>query len=411
MLRNNLFVVLVIIFLTLLTGFNYNGFSEEQSIRIKNQKERPATYYSAKQAFARLILYLREHKQPQPESVNLASPTDETIYCDGESGGRPIMPRALVSGWDFTYKDKLGKFHDASLNCWGEVTITNTEEEVIKDSNMSTIPLNQFVLDNTDAYRVMLNSGADAQLQYGLAAFFSGILTVKDVNGREKCLIWGSAWCMNNDPRFVVAVDARTGELYRLKGQDTFQPINPQQKTTKKEWNGGYDETSPLARLDIGYSCEPRAYWDSKIANFIYNRDLLQEELHKEKSKASRSASSWMTSGIIQCVLGRWVDAIDDLSRAIQMEPQTDSLRFYRGLILMAVRDLDNAASDFQSLPVGDKDRDRSIEYLSILQGKKSREGTAAFTHNIQTDIGRIPLQVWIGPSPLTIPSTHKKSE
>lgn len=337
MLRNNTFVVLITIFLTLLTGFNYQGFSEEQSIGIKNQKERPATYYSAKQAFARLILHLRKYEQSQPELVNSAFPTDEIIYYEGESGGRPIMPKALVSGWDFTYKDKLGRFHDASVNCWGEVTITDTEKEVVKDSNTPTIPLNQFVLDNTDAYRVMLNSGADAQLQYGAGAFFSGILTVKDVKERGKCLIWGSAWCMNNDPRFVVVVDAQTGELYRLKGEDTFQPINPQQKATKKEWNGGYDETSPLARINIGYSCDPWAYWNPEMADFIYNRDLLQEELHKEKSKASRSASSWMTSGIIQCVLGRWVDAIDDLSRAIQMEPQTNSLRFYRGLILMAV--------------------------------------------------------------------------
>ncbi len=150
--------------------------------------------------------------------------------------------------------------HDASLNCWGEVTIKDSEEEAIKDSNNSDIQLNQFVLDNTDAYRVMLNSCGSAQLGFGSATFLSGFLTIKDVKERGKCLIWGSGWCMNNDPTFVVVVDAHTGELYRLKGQDTFQPINSQQKATEKEWNGGYDKASPLIGLSDDYSCDPWAY-------------------------------------------------------------------------------------------------------------------------------------------------------
>ena len=74
------------------------------------------------------------------------------------------------------------------------------------------------------------------------------------------------------------------------------------------------------------------------------------------------------------------------------METENKETRFYRGLILLALRDLNGAAADFN----GSDDRKRAadaLEKVHILRGEKPAQGLTAFMHNIPTDFGWIPIE------------------
>jgi hypothetical protein len=73
----------------------------------------------------------------------------------------------------------------------------------------------------------------------------------------------------------------------------------------------------------------------------------------------------------------------------------------------MNIRDIDKAVADFQSLPLENKERTENLEYISILRGEKESNMIASM-RNINTDIGMIPLEFYIGPLKLASPF-HKK--
>ncbi|MEO0101290.1 MAG: tetratricopeptide repeat protein [candidate division WOR-3 bacterium] len=356
--------------------------------RERTEEKSPMSYYSAKQAFARLILYLRENKQPLPQVIWNGIPERTSIYSHGESG----LLSGIVGGWLFCYEDINGNTWIARLTCLGEVVIEKEETDFNK-FYPRPIKLDEWILDNTDAHIAVLREGGEGRVNN-----FGGWLMTVVVKDRGARPVWGGgAWYMP-DKGLPIMVDAQTGELY---DEEKAEPITLS-KTYKTEWDGGFDEKSPDALISKSeyYYWWPRAYRNFN-GYYIYNRLLLLTKLEEEKSKLSRSASSWMTTGILHGILGNWEKAVDDLNKAIQMEPQNSDYRYYRGLTFLIIRDLDKATSDFLSLPQDSKARTDALRYVETLRGKKESEGIIAFAQNIITDIGMIPLEVHLGPIPL----------
>lgn len=384
---NKLMVLLVVVLVAM------GGCSKkEEGNRESGEEKRPMTYYSAKQAFGRLTLYLREHKQPLPKVIWSAIPERTALYSHGESGGLS----GIVGGWVFFYEDAEGRMRSARLNCWGEVMIEEGDTDFAK-TYPGDIQLHEWVLDNNDAHMVVLSRGGE-----GRTSNFGGWLMKVSVEGRGIRPVWaGGTWYMP-DKGFLIMVDAQTGELYRPMCEKKLEPLAPIQEPLGAEWNGGFDEKSTEALISRSeqYYWWPRAYRNFE-GRYIYNRKLLHAKLQEEERQPSRSASSWMTSGILHSVLGEWTEAVDDMNRAIGMEPQNHDYRYYRGLIFMVIRDLDNAVSDFQALPQGSKDRVDNLGYIPILRGKKDAGGLVAFMRNIGTDVGMVPFEVYIGSLPL----------
>ncbi len=354
------------------------------------EENRPMTYYSAKQAFARLTLYLREHKQALPKTIWNAIPGRRAIYSHGESG----VLSGIVGGWVFSYEDEQGKTRIARLKCWDEVTIQEEGTDFTKIYPRA-IRLDEWVLDNTDAHRVVIAYGGESSPNN-----FGGWLMTVAVEGRGIRPVWaGGTWYMP-DKGFLIMVDAQTGELYRPIGEKKLGPISPTHKRVDTEWNGGFDEESYDAILSgfEHYYWWPRVYQTFE-GQFVYNRELLKEKLQEEQVKPHRDAASWITSGILHVVLGNWAEAIDDFEEVVKLEPENEDYRYYRGLYFLCIRDLDKAAFDFQDLP--EKDRNEALGYVALFRGEKERGGMVSFMHNIPTNCGMMPWQVQIGSVPL----------
>ena len=125
---------------------------------IPTEEKRPMTYYSAKQAFARLTLYLHERNQGLPKLIRSAMPERSALYSRGKSD----QLSGVIGGWVFNYEDEHGKSYSARLNCWGEVTI---EEEDIDFAKIypRAIRVDEWVLDNIDAHNVVLAHGGEGR--------------------------------------------------------------------------------------------------------------------------------------------------------------------------------------------------------------------------------------------------------
>lgn len=403
-------IILLIIGLLVLGIVAMSGCTKEEAVPLPTpspkveqppvtppEEKRPMTYYSAKQALGHLTLYLREHKQASPKTIWKAIPERSALYSHGESGALS----GIVGGWVFSYEDEQEKTRSARLNCWGEVTIQEEDADFAKIYPRA-IRLGEWVLDNTDAHRVVIAYGGE-----GRPSNIGGWLMTVVVEGRGIRPVWaGSTWYMS-DKGFLIVVDAQTGELYRPMSEKKLEPISPQERVNT-EWDGGFNEESYDALMSRSehYYWWPRVYQTFE-GQYVYNRKLLKEKLQEEQVKLNRDAASWFTSGILRIVLGNWEEAIDDLDEAVKLEPENEEHRYYRGLYFLCIRDLDKANSDFQTLSEDNENRSDALNYLTIFQGKKERHGLAGFMHNIPTNCGMVPWEVWIGPLSLT--SWHNK--
>jgi tetratricopeptide (TPR) repeat protein len=219
-----------------------------------------------------------------------------------------------------------------------------------------------------------------------------------EVKGRGIRPVWaGGAWRMIDGGR-VVMVDARSGELYRGAEGRKLEPVDSESNAHGELWDGGFEPKSIhalMGRSEHPYWW-PRTYQDED-RRYVYNRRLLTQRIEEERIKSSRKASSLVATGVASAAIGNWNAAADDLSKAVEAEPENKDIRFYRGLILMALRDLDRAASDFAALADEGKRVASALDHLEILRGRKSADGLAAFMHNIETGIGWIPIDFRIG--------------
>ena len=200
-------------------------------------------------------------------------------------------------------------------------------------------------------------------------------------------------------------VDAQSGELYRPLTAEKMQPLPVDQSVTQTEWNGGFDQQSTVALLERSqhYYWWPRAYRDDEQQRYVYNRGLLQQELRDEFAKAGRNAASWLTTGVLHDALGEWLGGLDDLTKALKLNPQDRDTRFVRGLTYLIIRDLDKAASDFGDLPESDQRKSGNLDLVQILRGHKENAKHLIETmNNIETNVGTVPLVLQIGPTPLS---------
>src|SRR2546425_12433386 len=72
----------------------------------EKQKNLPLTYYTAKQAFAHLSLFLSERQRPAPKRIWYAIPERTALYSYGEDMERRLG--GIVGGWIFGYEDQAG---------------------------------------------------------------------------------------------------------------------------------------------------------------------------------------------------------------------------------------------------------------------------------------------------------------
>ena len=367
-----------------------------EEISTPAEEKRPMTYYSAKQAFARLTLYLRKHNQPPPKLIWGAIPTRIAVYSSGKSG----QLSGVVGGWVFIYEDEFGKLYRASLNCWGGIRIEeDLKEEDLKfaENYPRAVRIDEWILDNINAHRLVLSRGGE-----GRPNEFGGRLMTASVEGRGTRPVWaGGAWFMP-DERCLIAVDAQTGELYRQTGEKKLEPISPE-KRVDAEWDGGFDSASygAIRSRSEYHHWWPRAYITFE-REFVYNRELLKEKLQEEQVKPNRDAASWMTSGILQVVLGNWVEAINDFDEAVKLDPENEDYRYYRGRCFLCIRDLDKASADFQALPEEDNRRKGALGYVAMFRGEKERNGLLSSMESISTNCGMVPWEIQVGPVHLT---------
>jgi hypothetical protein len=359
------------------------------------EEKREVTSYTAKQAFARLTLHLRNQQRALPRELWQMIPLRTALYTyqDNEKLA------GTIAGWVIWYEDHDGKNYEARLDCWGGLKIA-ADEKASGRTFRRPVELGRWILDNTDAHCLVLSRGGAAN-----ARNFGGWLMTIDVLGRGIRPVWaGGAWRLPT-LRSIVLVDAETGAMYRPAGENKYVPIEPDvntSNTSEAQWNGGFDEKS----IDALLSRSEHSYWwpycyRNAQSRYIYNRKLLRAKLLEEQRKANRSASSWLTSGILNAALGNWIAAADDLAKASSMEPENSDYRFYRVLVLLVIRDLETASFEVKQLREGNKHNDDALNYLKILRGEEKAGGLAGFMRNIKTDAGWIPLEIWIGSVPL----------
>jgi hypothetical protein len=172
-------------------------------------------------------------------------------------------------------------------------------------------------------------------------------------------------------------VDVQTGEVFsqEQKGQ------RPQPSAA--EWNGDFDATSAGAAMTRATYPHwwPRAYTTTPLprppgvsGRLVYDRLLLRRLLAAEVSKASRAASSWRTSGVLNAALGNWLGAVDDLSRAVGLARDNDEVRYYHGLVSLIIRDFPTATKDFVALsPQFKNQADDGLKNVEILKGERKK--------------------------------------
>lgn len=355
------------------------------------EEKRPVTYYTAKQAFARLEIYLSENNYPPLKVIWFVSPARITMYSFESKIGELL--KGAVSARIFGYEDINGETYLANLNCWGEVKV---EKEGISHHTRhypAPIEPHLWILDDIDAYRTVISFGGEGKKDH----FGCSLITIK-VKDRGIRPIWDGQVFFMPQKEYFIAVDAQTGELYSRIADKEAEPI-ALTKLPYTEWNGGFDKESAIMKGKIDYYLWPRGY-KSDEGWTIYNRNHLKTLLREEESKPIRSASSWMTTGILHAVLGNYVEAIDNLSEAIQKEPKNPDYLFYRGFCFLIIRDLQKASSDFHSFPQDYKERDDFLKYLKVFKGEKESD-LLSHWRSIMTDVGRIPLEIWIGPHPI----------
>jgi hypothetical protein len=349
--------------------------------------EREMTYYTAKQAYGHLVCYLRSRNSALPIGLSHVLPERSAIYAYDE------RLADIIGGWLIEFSDAKGRIWEARLNCWGDTSLTPVSEEGRNRSSVTVAPA-EWVLDNVDAHRVALSRGA-----VGSPSSCGGSLMALRVKGRGVRPVWaGGAWRLPGRG-LIIAVDAHSGEVYRFADDRSLELLDGDASTVSDDWDGGFAPKSSealFARYDHPYWW-PNAYQDAG-GRYVYNRSALLAKITEEQQKVERKPSSWFATGIAAAVLGRWDSAARDLDEAVKLAPEDSDFRFARGLVRLAIRDLDGATKDFAASP-GDASRvGDSVQHLEMLRGARSRGGLLGFMHNLETDFGFLPIELRIGP-------------
>ncbi|MFA6215103.1 MAG: hypothetical protein WC768_00870 [Patescibacteria group bacterium] len=355
----------------------------------EKEETRELTQYTAKQALGRLEIQLKRQDQAPIAKLWNAIPERSAVYQNRETQELSWV----VGGWVFYFQNTSGATYEARINCWGEIKLTKKTDDMSK-MYPGPIKLEEFVVDNLEAHKIVLDQGGESLIRNQ-----GGWLMTINVTGRGIRPVWaGGSWIMAN-PEYTPAVDAQTGEIYRLTGDRVKGEPLSGATAAPKEWSGGFDEKSIEALVGRSENQHwwPHCYQDVEMMSYVFNRKLLKEELQKVEAKPDRSAASWMTSGVLNAALGNWGKSISDLNKGLELDPSNQACRDCRGFISLIVRDLDTAESDMKPQAAG-KSPVEPTEMTSVLRGKSDSGGIVASMHTIHTEVGFIPLQLNIGP-------------
>lgn len=366
------------------------------------EDNRTITQYSAKQALARLEIQLKREGKPAISKLWNAIPERSAVY-----GNRDKTELSwVVGGWVFYFENVSGSTYEARVNCFGEVKLAKDDNDL---SKMYPKPIKpeELVVDNRDAHKIVLKLGGEATRNNQ-----GGWLMTIQVDGGGVRPVWAGACWIMADKQWLVAVDAQTGQVYRLEedGKELKGVTMSGSAVMSKEWNGGFVEDSTeaiIGRSDSPYMW-PNCYRDMISAGYVYNFQHLKESLRKEEAKSDRPASSWMTTGIINAALGNWGKGISDLNKAVELEPQSQNFKECRGFLSLVIRDFETAEADIKPDAGGEKAVE-SREIFNMLQGKSDSGGLMATMHNFQTEAGFIPLELNIGMEPFKSESLEKR--
>lgn len=350
-------------------------------------------YYTARQAWARLLLYLQENQMPEPTAIWSVMPSHSYLYGLPEDVS---TYESLIGGWRIWYDDAAGQTWQAILTAWGGIEFQASNAPTPDD--LTSFTPQEWVLDNLDAHHLVLRAGGQ-----GSTDILGGMLVVRTVAGRGNRPVWSLAWIQTDTYRQMV-VDAFTGELYLADQMEEFAPLDAQATKTKQAWDGGFREDSTDAMMSWldAPSWYPLAYQTLDL-EYVYNRTLIQEKLQTESSQVDRDAASWVSTAVLHVALGDWAAAIPDYTQAIALAPDEVDYRYYRGLAYLVIRDLDKAEADFSSLPANDGNRERALDYVAAMRGEAGSALSAmAVMWNLFTDVGAVPMPLWIGTVPLT---------
>lgn len=371
-------------------GLSTSSTKNTTSSQKEADDERPQTNYTAKQAFSKLNLYLKANRLPPVRKIWFASAERGSIYEMKIKSGQIYSFQA--GAWVFAIEDSAGRRHLAHMTCWGDTYLEEIDLTKVLAHYVGTVDPGQLVLDDIDALRTIINAGGMGQREEYHCTLFT-----LNVAGKGIRPVWGGTAFVLPQADYAIAVDAETGDLY-LRTKDREATPLEGKRPNGPEWDGGFSERQARASGLIQPFFWPRAY-KSAEGWIVYNRQYLLSSLRKELSKNVRESDSWLTTGAIRAALGNWDEAIYDFSHLIAEGAPKPEWQMYRGLCLLAIRDLEGASKDFVALQDEDEKKNM-LKYIKIMRGEEDNS-IRSFWHAIELPEGQIPLEFQIGPHPL----------
>jgi len=352
----------------------------------------PPTQYTAKQAQARLHRYLKRRGEPGIEKLWYVFPEQSF----------DLKRSSLVGSWMLVFEDVNHQKLAVVLNCWGEAKKGDpSQANALIHDLPGPIQQNSWVLDNTDALRVAVRRGA----VWLTDRPFGGVLLTLTIKGRGIRPVWGPNGQLSLSVGGVpvpIWVDAETGALYTVTGKGDGEEYVEVEELREPPWEGFFESQSPEADASrsVHPSWWPRAY-KGKDAWMVYNRRLLESGLKKEAS-GTRDASSWHTLGIIDAALGNWIQALDNLDEAVNLDSRNDSYRYDRAIVSLIIRDFEAATADLATVRTDDLRQpiERTKAIVQRLQRNSSLAGCEEL-RDASTNLGIVPLQICGGPLPV----------
>jgi tetratricopeptide (TPR) repeat protein len=199
---------------------------------------------------------------------------------------------------------------------------------------------------------------------------------------------------MADNPNTPVFVHAETGDIFRFA----------RERQSEKRRSQRIGQVGAFISDERSHADEEPGLWPlavrSEIGLFAYDRHAVTAELRRLRAERPRSARSWATSGMLRTALSEWDEAIGDVDEAIKKAPGASLWHYYRGVLRLAIRDLDRALEDLTMAP---EESSEALKLHSLLVRSKNerldlREMPNELRVDVPTSNGRFPFQLWVGP-------------
>jgi hypothetical protein len=339
-------------------------------------------HVSAKQAYARLLQSLERNRRGVSQLLEVRAGGYQTSFL------RKTSQRLLaITGWEFEYLDGDASHKVANVESNGKVTHgPGTRSGSWQERGLSPFNPGTWLIDFDEAII------ASQVVSENNAKWEFPKLRTQIVSGEGLRPVWGVGAGGNGQ---TLLVDAETGTIYRslafvIDGEaHQLAPTDTESQKWRRSILDRTKDTS-LLREDLQYL--PLAV--RVEAHLIYNNELLQKALRDNLTEKSRNSSSLLFAGVLKATQGDWSGALQDLGEAKRLDPKNRAARLYRGLCLLAIRDLDGAGEELRSL-----DNTLANKTLQTLKDRKSSD-IGATLFEIRTPVGTLPFEVNLNPLP-----------